>query len=188
MGFHGTKREARDCRRIGMAVTLCQTQQGTGAPVRGQGVHRGGYIDTRTGMDRVRGIGIGFSLIECASASVTALVIQKPTIGEAQQPCRQGLDFGKPVASTKGGQKNVLRQLIGEGTVSSEPAQESSDRALVGADNGVERLHICWRRSTQEGLVFLTADAEPKPDIDEADEQREAGESGKDRCCFFFGD
>lgn len=39
-------------------------------------------------------------------------------------------------------EKGLLRQLVGKGTIPAKPAQESPDRALMGADNRVECVDL----------------------------------------------
>lgn len=66
------------------------------------------------------------------------MMIQKAAIGDAQQPASDILDVGDLVSDPKGFEKGFLRQLVSEGTIPTESAQESSDRALMGADDWVE--------------------------------------------------
>lgn len=46
------------------------------------------------------------------------------------------------MGNSKGFEKGFLRQLVSEGTIPTESAQESPDRALMGTDNRVECVDL----------------------------------------------
>lgn len=69
-------------------------------------------------------------------------MVKKAAISDAEQPAADILHVGKPVGDPKSLEKGLLRQLISEGTIPTEPAQESSDRALMGADNRVKCVDL----------------------------------------------
>lgn len=69
-------------------------------------------------------------------------MVQKAAVGDAQQPAADILNIGKAVRDTERFEKRLLRQLVSEGTIPTKPAQERSDRALMGADNRVKCVDL----------------------------------------------
>lgn len=134
--------QAGNLGRIAVTMTQRQAQHGTGAAFRRQAIHGARNIQT-CAMIVVSGlIGLGISGSQIAAALVTTMTIEKLTIGEAQQPASHVSDRRNRLAGPKGGKKGFLRQLVGEGTVPGQPAQECPHCTLVSADNSVERLSM----------------------------------------------
>lgn len=69
-------------------------------------------------------------------------MVEKAAVSDAKQPSSNILDVGKLVRDSKRFEKGFLRQLVSEGTIPTESAQEGPDRALVGADNRVECVDL----------------------------------------------
>ena len=80
--------------------------------------------------------------VQVPTPCLPAVMIEKAAIGDAQQPTADILNLGQAVGNSERFEKGFLRQLISKGTIPTESAQESSDRALMGADNRVECVDL----------------------------------------------
>jgi len=69
-------------------------------------------------------------------------MVKKAAVGNAEQPAADIVNIWELVGDAKRFEESLLRQLVSEGTIPAKPAQESSDRALMGADNGVKCVDL----------------------------------------------
>ncbi|GHA87844.1 hypothetical protein GCM10009069_08490 [Algimonas arctica] len=79
---------------------------------------------------------------EVPPACFAAVMIEKAAIGDAQQPPANIVNIRELMGHPKCFEKSLLRQLVSEGTIPTQSAQESSDRALMGADNRVKCVDL----------------------------------------------
>lgn len=84
-------------------------------------------------------------------------MVQKAPIGDSEQPASYTLNLGQLRLNAKRFEKRLLRQLVSKGTILTKPAQKGSDRALMGADDGLECVS-----PGQMLALFFAADHEPQ--------------------------
>ena len=142
MRLNGTEWQSGNMGGVRMAVAERKAEHGAGAALRREGVHGALNVEARAVVRRRCVRGRGVRVAEVASSGFAAVMIKKAAVGDTQQPPANIVNIREFMGHPKRFEKSLLRQLVSEGTIPTKSAQESSDRALMGADNGVKCVDL----------------------------------------------
>jgi hypothetical protein len=142
MRLDRAERQSGDVRGVSVAMAERKTEHGASPAFRRQRIH--GALNIKAGAV-VRRLSLRrpvIKRIQIPTTGFAAVMVKKAAIGDAQQPTADILYIGQAVGDPERLEKRFLRQLISEGTIPTEPAQEGSDRALMGADNQLKCVEL----------------------------------------------
>lgn len=127
---------------VGVAVAEREAEHSASAALWRKCVHRALYIKARAVVRRVCVEWRGLIFAEVSPACFAAMMIEKAAVSNTKQPTTNIVNIGDFMGHAKRFEKGFLRQLVSEGTIPAKPAQESSHRALMGADNRVKCVDL----------------------------------------------
>jgi hypothetical protein len=142
MRLNSAERQSGNVGGVSVAVTKREAEHSASPTFWRQRVHR--TLNIKAGAVVCCRCARGWVVqgIEITPTRLPAVMVEKAAIGDAQQPTADILNLGQAVGDPERFEKGLLRQLISKGTIPTEPAQESSNRALMGADNRVECVDL----------------------------------------------